>query len=133
MCCVLCQLTALETLVERRITGFPVIDDDWKLVTLPWLSFWFGVWLLIRSIRYYFFEVIRFTFWRHFKISDIEYPNWLGVPQSESLLQSLLLKLTIHVYFFCFSFLSPPNNNQFRMLLFTWKINDQIFFENEEW
>lgn len=24
---------ALETLVERRITGFPVIDDDWKLVT----------------------------------------------------------------------------------------------------
>lgn len=27
-------LTALETLVEKRITGFPVIDDDWKLVTL---------------------------------------------------------------------------------------------------
>ncbi|KAH8508529.1 hypothetical protein H0E87_010588 [Populus deltoides] len=25
---------ALETLVERRITGFPVIDDDWKLVGL---------------------------------------------------------------------------------------------------
>ncbi|XP_059652912.1 CBS domain-containing protein CBSX2, chloroplastic-like isoform X2 [Cornus florida] len=23
---------ALETLVEKRITGFPVIDDDWKLV-----------------------------------------------------------------------------------------------------
>ncbi|CAK7337709.1 unnamed protein product [Dovyalis caffra] len=25
---------ALETLVEHRITGFPVIDDDWKLVGL---------------------------------------------------------------------------------------------------
>lgn len=25
---------ALETLVEYRITGFPVIDDDWKLVGL---------------------------------------------------------------------------------------------------
>ncbi|EXB54170.1 CBS domain-containing protein CBSX1 [Morus notabilis] len=25
---------ALETLVENRITGFPVIDDDWKLVGL---------------------------------------------------------------------------------------------------
>ncbi|KAF9682376.1 hypothetical protein SADUNF_Sadunf05G0102600 [Salix dunnii] len=25
---------ALETLVDRRITGFPVIDDDWKLVGL---------------------------------------------------------------------------------------------------
>ncbi|KAK9097364.1 hypothetical protein Sjap_022861 [Stephania japonica] len=25
---------ALETLVEKRITGFPVIDDDWKLVGL---------------------------------------------------------------------------------------------------
>ncbi|OAY35494.1 CBS domain-containing protein CBSX1, chloroplastic [Manihot esculenta] len=25
---------ALQTLVERRITGFPVIDDDWKLVGL---------------------------------------------------------------------------------------------------
>lgn len=24
--------TALEALVEKRITGFPVIDDDWKLV-----------------------------------------------------------------------------------------------------
>ncbi|KAF7809849.1 CBS domain-containing protein CBSX1, chloroplastic [Senna tora] len=24
--------TALESLVEHRITGFPVIDDDWKLV-----------------------------------------------------------------------------------------------------
>lgn len=24
--------TALEALVENRITGFPVIDDDWKLV-----------------------------------------------------------------------------------------------------
>lgn len=27
--------TALETLVEYRITGFPVIDDDWKLVSYP--------------------------------------------------------------------------------------------------
>ncbi|KAF8404986.1 hypothetical protein HHK36_009881 [Tetracentron sinense] len=26
--------TALEALVENRITGFPVIDDDWKLVGL---------------------------------------------------------------------------------------------------
>ncbi|KAL6551739.1 CBS domain-containing protein cbsx1, chloroplastic [Orobanche gracilis] len=25
---------ALEMLVENRITGFPVIDDDWKLVSL---------------------------------------------------------------------------------------------------
>lgn len=25
---------ALEILVERRITGFPVVDDDWKLVGL---------------------------------------------------------------------------------------------------
>lgn len=24
--------TALDTLVEKRITGFPVVDDDWKLV-----------------------------------------------------------------------------------------------------
>lgn len=24
--------TALEALVEKRVTGFPVIDDDWKLV-----------------------------------------------------------------------------------------------------
>lgn len=28
--CFVC--TALETLVEKRVTGFPVIDDDWKLV-----------------------------------------------------------------------------------------------------
>lgn len=28
------DLTALETLVEYRITGFPVIDDDWKLVRI---------------------------------------------------------------------------------------------------
>lgn len=25
-------LSALEMLVENRITGFPVVDDDWKLV-----------------------------------------------------------------------------------------------------
>lgn len=25
--------TALEALVENRITGFPVIDDNWKLVS----------------------------------------------------------------------------------------------------
>lgn len=25
--------TALQMLVENRITGFPVIDDDWKLVS----------------------------------------------------------------------------------------------------
>lgn len=25
--------TALEALVEHRITGFPVIDDNWKLVS----------------------------------------------------------------------------------------------------
>ncbi|KAL8138403.1 hypothetical protein V2J09_004404 [Rumex salicifolius] len=24
---------ALEILVQNRITGFPVIDDDWKLIT----------------------------------------------------------------------------------------------------
>lgn len=30
--------TALEILVENRITGFPVIDDDWKLVTFPYPS-----------------------------------------------------------------------------------------------
>lgn len=30
----LCSLiAALEALVEKRVTGFPVIDDDWKLVT----------------------------------------------------------------------------------------------------
>ncbi|KAF8410100.1 hypothetical protein HHK36_002622 [Tetracentron sinense] len=28
------ELTALEILVENRITGFPVVDDDWKLVGL---------------------------------------------------------------------------------------------------
>lgn len=28
------DLTALKTLVEYRITGFPVIDDDWKLVRI---------------------------------------------------------------------------------------------------
>lgn len=27
-------LTALEILVENRITGFPVIDQDWKLVSI---------------------------------------------------------------------------------------------------
>lgn len=27
-------VTALEALVEKRITGFPVIDDDWILVIL---------------------------------------------------------------------------------------------------
>lgn len=26
------MLTALEVLVEKRITGFPVVDDDWNLV-----------------------------------------------------------------------------------------------------
>lgn len=25
-------VSALEALVEKRITGFPVIDDNWKLV-----------------------------------------------------------------------------------------------------
>lgn len=25
---------ALDTLVEKRVTGFPVVDDDWKLVML---------------------------------------------------------------------------------------------------
>jgi CBS domain-containing protein len=25
---------ALELLVENRITGFPVIDEDWKLVSI---------------------------------------------------------------------------------------------------
>ncbi|KAK9231241.1 hypothetical protein WN943_021474 [Citrus x changshan-huyou] len=29
--------TALEILVEKRITGFPVIDDDWKLASFPYL------------------------------------------------------------------------------------------------
>ena len=46
MCCVL--PTALEALVENRITGFPVIDDDWKLVT-PRLLFWF-VGLVINNV-----------------------------------------------------------------------------------
>lgn len=32
--------TALEILVEKRITGFPVIDDDWKLASFPYLWFW---------------------------------------------------------------------------------------------
>ncbi len=27
-------VTALEALVEKRITGFPVVDDHWKLVIL---------------------------------------------------------------------------------------------------
>ena len=27
--------------MEHRITGFPVIDDDWKLVTPPCLFVWF--------------------------------------------------------------------------------------------
>lgn len=27
-------VTALDALVEKRITGFPVIDDQWKLVNL---------------------------------------------------------------------------------------------------
>lgn len=31
-----CLQTALEILVVNRITGFPVIDDDWKLVTFPY-------------------------------------------------------------------------------------------------
>lgn len=30
----ICVVTALQTLVEKRITGFPVIDDDWKLVSV---------------------------------------------------------------------------------------------------
>lgn len=28
------SLTALENLVEHRISGFPVIDDEWKLVCI---------------------------------------------------------------------------------------------------
>ena len=32
--CVNYFATALETFVEKRITGFPVIDDDWRLVSL---------------------------------------------------------------------------------------------------
>ncbi|KAG6406595.1 hypothetical protein SASPL_134201 [Salvia splendens] len=32
---------ALDILVEKRITGFPVIDDDWKLVMLDLLYFMF--------------------------------------------------------------------------------------------
>lgn len=34
----LASVTALETLVEKRITGFPVVDDDWKLASLLSLS-----------------------------------------------------------------------------------------------
>lgn len=30
---------ALETLVEKRITGFPVVDDDWHLVIPIFNSF----------------------------------------------------------------------------------------------
>lgn len=30
--------TALEALVEHRITGFPVIDDDWKIVSFSYSS-----------------------------------------------------------------------------------------------
>ena len=26
------MITALEALVEKRITGFPVVDEDWNLV-----------------------------------------------------------------------------------------------------
>ncbi|KAK3416255.1 hypothetical protein EUGRSUZ_H01700 [Eucalyptus grandis] len=32
-------LSALEMLVENRITGFPVIDDDWKLVCFLFYPF----------------------------------------------------------------------------------------------
>lgn len=32
---VLLLSTAIRTLVEKRITGFPVIDDDWTLVCIP--------------------------------------------------------------------------------------------------
>lgn len=36
--------TALDFLVEKRITGFPVVDDDWKLVNIL-LNF---LWLCMR-------------------------------------------------------------------------------------
>jgi len=48
--------TALEALVEHRITGFPVIDDDWKLVTPPCLFVWFFS-LVINNVDSFF------TFW----------------------------------------------------------------------
>lgn len=35
-CFVSAPFTALDFLVEKRITGFPVIDDDWKLVSPVW-------------------------------------------------------------------------------------------------
>lgn len=31
------SIAALEALVEKRVTGFPVIDDDWNLVVLLFL------------------------------------------------------------------------------------------------
>jgi hypothetical protein len=37
----------------------------------------------------------------------MNHPNWLRVPQSESHVQSFLLRQTIHTNVFCLSFLSP--------------------------
>lgn len=51
-------LTALEILVEKRITGFPVVDDDWKLVKCSLLCFFtvhfdFNISLYINCKSYY--------------------------------------------------------------------------------
>lgn len=50
----LAYVTALETLVEKRITGFPVVDDDWKLVILLSLSLIFYCIICYVPPIYYF-------------------------------------------------------------------------------
>ncbi|KAI3451408.1 hypothetical protein Pfo_008073 [Paulownia fortunei] len=42
---------ALEMLVENRITGFPVIDDDWKLVSFAFSFPSFKALLIIVSLQ----------------------------------------------------------------------------------
>lgn len=59
------MLTALEALVEKKITGFPVIDEDWKLVILfkllprPLIVFFFyfpdDLYLDLEHIIFFFF------------------------------------------------------------------------------
>lgn len=125
--CVVLLPTALEALVEHRITGFPVIDDDWKLVTPPCLFVWFFSLVINNVDSLFYFLVFKWKitiniwfldskfFLKLFAILSegksryqiMNHPNWLRVPQSESHVQSFLLRQTIHTNVFCLSFLSP--------------------------
>lgn len=69
--------TAIELLVENRITGFPVIDDDWKLVGLHFSSPFF--------LQHFVFPCILF------QISVPDFTNDFQFAMFELIYQSLVL------------------------------------------